>query len=69
MHGKTSQIHHTGTNLFTQIENPFVATRYHSLVVDKGTLPDCLDVNAWTLSKDGKEIMGIQHISTGVQMR
>jgi anthranilate synthase component 2 len=61
MHGKTSQIHHTGTNLFTHIENPFVATRYHSLVVDKGTLPDCLEINAWTLSNEDKEIMGIQH--------
>jgi anthranilate synthase component 2 len=61
MHGKTSQIHHTSKNLFTHIENPFVATRYHSLVVDKGTLPDCLEINAWTLSNEDKEIMGIQH--------
>ncbi len=63
MHGKTSLIHHTGTNLFSGINNPFEATRYHSLVVEQSTLPDCLEITAWTLLSDGKrgEIMGVQH--------
>jgi len=63
MHGKTSWIYHTGTHLFSSINNPVKATRYHSLVISPTTLPDCLEVTAWTLSSDGKieEIMGIQH--------
>ncbi|MCK5521510.1 MAG: aminodeoxychorismate/anthranilate synthase component II [Thiomargarita sp.] len=63
MHGKTSLIYHTGTNLFSGMNNPFEATRYHSLVVEQSTLPDCLEMTAWTLSSDGKrgEIMGVQH--------
>ena len=48
MHGKTSLIHHRGTGLFTGIASPFTATRYHSLVVDKDSLPDSLDITAWT---------------------
>ena len=58
MHGKTSQIHHADKGLFTGLPNPFTATRYHSLAVDRATLPDDLEVTAWT--EDG-EIMGFQH--------
>jgi anthranilate synthase/aminodeoxychorismate synthase-like glutamine amidotransferase len=58
MHGKTSPMAHTSTGVFSGLPSPFLATRYHSLVVDKTTLPDCLQVTAW--SDDG-EIMGIRH--------
>jgi len=58
MHGKTSLIYHTGETIFKGIPNPFEATRYHSLLVDPKTLPECLKVIAWT--KD-KEIMGLKH--------
>ena len=63
MHGKTSLIHHTGKGVFSRLKNPFVATRYHSLVLDKESLPDSLSVTAWTLTPEGNfdEIMGIQH--------
>jgi anthranilate synthase/aminodeoxychorismate synthase-like glutamine amidotransferase len=60
MHGKTSQIHHNNTGLFTGLENPFTATRYHSLLVDRESLPACLHVTAWT---DDGLIMGLQHES------
>jgi anthranilate synthase/aminodeoxychorismate synthase-like glutamine amidotransferase len=58
MHGKTSPIEHDGATLFEGIERPFEATRYHSLVVERATLPDCLAISAWT--KEG-EIMGLRH--------
>ena len=58
MHGKTSQIHHNGKGIFAGLPNPFTATRYHSLAVDKATLPDDLEITAWT---DDGEIMGLQH--------
>ena len=58
MHGKTSPMEHTSVGVFSDLPSPFRATRYHSLVVDKTTLPDCLQVTAW--SDDG-EIMGIRH--------
>ncbi|GIK29434.1 MAG: aminodeoxychorismate/anthranilate synthase component II [Chloroflexi bacterium] len=58
MHGKTSAIHHNGRGLFANLPNPFTATRYHSLVVDERTLPDCLEVTART---DDGVIMGMQH--------
>jgi para-aminobenzoate synthetase component II len=58
MHGKTSEIHHDGKTIFKQLDNPFTATRYHSLIVEKETLPDCFEVSAWT--EEG-EIMAIRH--------
>ena len=63
MHGKTSVIHHTGKGVFAALPNPFVATRYHSLVVDKATVPAVLEVTAWTQDADGgiDEIMGFRH--------
>jgi len=58
MHGKTSPIHHDGRELFKGLANPFLATRYHSLIVDRPTLPDCLEVTAWV---ENGEIMGLRH--------
>lgn len=58
MHGKTSLIHHDGKTIYNGLSNPFIATRYHSLIVRKRGLPDCLEVTAWT---DEDEIMGIRH--------
>ena len=58
MHGKTSLIHHNGEQIFDDLENPFEATRYHSLIVKKETLPDCLELTAWTAQD---EIMGFRH--------
>jgi anthranilate synthase component 2 len=69
MHGKTSPIHHTGQGVFTGLPNPFEATRYHSLVVDKASLPECLEVTAWTRNDDGsvEEIMGLRHKTLPVE--
>lgn len=63
MHGKTSKIYHNGEGLFSQLENPFTATRYHSLVIEPASLPDCLEVTAWTKNEEGEveEIMGVRH--------
>ena len=58
MHGKVSSIGHDGQSIFEDIPNPFEATRYHSLIVDRESLPDCLEVNAWT--EEG-EVMGLRH--------
>nr|WP_239589633.1 aminodeoxychorismate/anthranilate synthase component II [Metabacillus crassostreae] len=58
MHGKTSEINHNGDTIFKNMENPFTATRYHSLIVKNETLPDCLEVTAWT---DENEIMAVRH--------
>ena len=58
MHGKTSKIHHTDQGVFKDLKNPFTATRYHSLVIERTTLPHCLEVTAWT---DDEEIMGVRH--------
>ena len=63
MHGKTSMIHHKNVGVFAGLENPFEATRYHSLVIEKDSLPECLEVTAWTEDADGQmdEIMGVRH--------
>ena len=62
MHGKMSEIHHTGAGVFTGLESPFAATRYHSLVIEAETLPDCLEVTAWTeIGGEREEIMGVRH--------
>jgi anthranilate synthase/aminodeoxychorismate synthase-like glutamine amidotransferase len=58
MHGKTSLIHHDRKRLFNGLTDPFIATRYHSLVVERASLPPCLEITAWT---DDKEIMGLRH--------
>lgn len=63
MHGKTSTVHHHNQGLFKGLTNPYIATRYHSLVIDQSSLPECLEITAWTENEHGKldEIMGIQH--------
>jgi anthranilate synthase component 2 len=63
MHGKTSLIHHAGKGVFRGLPSPYTATRYHSLIVEKDGLPDCLEVTAWTQHADGgrDEIMGLRH--------
>jgi anthranilate synthase component 2 len=58
MHGKTSVIEHTGAGVFVELPNPYTVIRYHSLAIERATLPDCLEVTAWT--EDG-EIMGVRH--------
>ena len=69
MHGKTSMIHHKGLGVFSGLPSPFEATRYHSLVVEHTTLPDCLEVTAWTENPDGSfdEIMGLRHRTLPVE--
>jgi anthranilate synthase component 2 len=68
MHGKTSPIHHGDTGVFSGLDNPFEATRYHSLVIAQDSLPDCLEVTAWT-EREGQrdEIMGVRHRHLDVQ--
>ena len=63
MHGKLSQIHHSSDEIFRNLQTPFKATRYHSLVIDKKQLPDCLEITAWTEDEAGEteEIMGVRH--------
>jgi anthranilate synthase component 2 len=63
MHGKTSLVHHAGRGVFADLPNSFQVTRYHSLVIDKTALPDCLEVTAWTETPDGEveAIMGVRH--------
>lgn len=63
MHGKLSAVYHTGQSVFADLPNPFNATRYHSLVIDKDSLPECLEITAWTQNTDGsmEEIMGVRH--------
>ena len=63
MHGKVSPVFHKDIGVFRGLSNPLQATRYHSLVIDKATLPDCLEVTAWTRNDDGsiEEIMGVRH--------
>jgi len=69
MHGKTSMIYHANAGVFRNLPNPFVATRYHSLVVERSSLPECLEVTAWTLNDDGsiEEIMGLRHRELGCE--
>ncbi len=69
MHGKTSAVHHHGQGVFAGLPNPFTAVRYHSLVIDKATVPACLEVTAWTETPDGDldEIMGVRHKTLPVE--
>jgi anthranilate synthase component 2 len=69
MHGKTSPIYHEGKGVFSGLPSPFTATRYHSLVVEKESLPDCFEITAWTQHEDGSmdEIMGLRHKTLDVE--
>ncbi|MFT4530054.1 MAG: anthranilate synthase component 2 [Gammaproteobacteria bacterium] len=69
MHGKTSDVHHANLGVFANLPNPYKATRYHSLVIDKNHLPDCLEITAWTENQDGsmEEIMGVRHKTLAVE--
>ncbi len=69
MHGKTSPIYHNGKGVFHGLPSPFTATRYHSLVVEKDSLPDCFEITAWTQHEDGSvdEIMGLRHRTLDVE--
>jgi len=69
MHGKTSMVKHTGVGVFSGLADPFEATRYHSLVIDKKNLPDCLELTAWTENNDGSvdEIMGVRHKEMAIE--
>ncbi len=69
MHGKTSMIHHKGVGVFSNLPSPLEATRYHSLVIEQATMPDCLEITAWTETPDGKldEIMGVRHKTLPVE--
>ena len=64
MHGKTSEMHHDGRTIFKGLDNPFTATRYHSLIVEKSSLPDCFEISAWTAED---EIMAIRHKSLPIE--
>ena len=69
MHGKTSPIYHNNVGVFKGLNNPLICTRYHSLVIDKNSLPDCLEITAWTQLADGSmdEIMGVRHKTLNVE--
>ena len=69
MHGKTSPMHHNNNGVFSGLNNPLVATRYHSLVIEKTSLPDCLEMTSWTQLDDGSvdEIMGVRHKTLDVE--
>lgn len=69
MHGKTSAVYHDGQGVFVDLPNPFTVVRYHSLVIDPATLPDCLQMTAWTQTADGAvdEIMGVRHKTLPVE--
>ena len=69
MHGKLSSIYHDGQGVFSKLSNPFTATRYHSLVIEAASLPQCLQVTAWTEDEAGEreEIMAVRHISLAIQ--
>ncbi len=69
MHGKVSEVHHQGRGVFAGLPSPFVATRYHSLVIAPDSVPDCLEVTAWTLDERGEraEVMGLRHRTLDVE--
>lgn len=69
MHGKTSAIYHHNVGVFKGLNNPFTATRYHSLVIEQQSLPDCLEVTAWTQNEQGEldEIMGVRHKTLDIE--
>ena len=69
MHGKVSDVYHNDVGVFKGLNNPFVATRYHSLVIDQKTLPECLEVTAWTQDEQGNvdEIMGVRHKTLDIE--
>jgi anthranilate synthase component 2 len=69
MHGKISPMYHNDQGVFKGLGNPFDATRYHSLVIEKDSLPDCLEITAWTQTEDGQvdEIMGVRHKTLDVE--
>lgn len=69
MHGKTSSVMHTNSGVFKGLTQPFTATRYHSLVIEQASLPDCLEVTSWTENEDGsrEEIMGVRHKELAIQ--
>jgi len=69
MHGKTSPVVHTGVGVFAGLESPFVATRYHSLVIGRDNIPGCLEITAWTEDADGNfdEIMGVRHKELAIE--
>ena len=69
MHGKTSMMYHNDQGVFKGLNNPFEATRYHSLVINKEKLPDCLDITAWTQNENGEldEIMGVRHKTLSIE--
>jgi anthranilate synthase component 2 len=69
MHGKISPIYHSDQGVFKGLTNPFEATRYHSLVIEKESLPDCLEVTAWTQTQEGEvdEIMGVRHRTLNIE--
>lgn len=69
MHGKTSMVHHKDVGVFQGLSNPLEATRYHSLVIEQRSLPECLEVTAWTQNEDGSidEIMGVRHKELAIE--
>ncbi|NWN90059.1 aminodeoxychorismate/anthranilate synthase component II [Marinobacter adhaerens] len=69
MHGKVSPVYHHGTGVFHGLNNPLQATRYHSLAIEKTSLPECLEMTAWTRNSDGsvEEIMGVRHKTLAVE--
>lgn len=69
MHGKTSLIHHKDIGVFKNLPNPYTATRYHSLVIERESIPDCLEITAWTQDVNGEfdEIMGVKHKTLAVE--
>lgn len=69
MHGKTSKIHHNDSHVFAGLSNPYTATRYHSLVIERESLPDCLEITAWTETGVGEidEIMGVRHKTMDIE--